>query len=72
MNKAPTALENMQDGLTDALNMTTNNVNVVNNNPPPTTPPEVQVVASVPQAGVSSKSHSFQRLNDQTFGPSYG
>ena len=73
MDKVPDALTNVQDGLTDAQNQTTNNVTVNNlNQLASNQAPEVQVVASVPQAGVSHKSHSFQRLNDQTFGPSYG
>jgi len=72
MDQVPDALTNMQDGLTDALNQTTNNVTVNNLQQLASNQPEVQVVPVVDRAGVSSKSHSFQRLNDQTFGPSYG
>jgi hypothetical protein len=66
------AIENTQDAYKDAQLTTNNNVTVNNLQEVALKQPEVQVVASVPQAGISSKSHSFQRLNDQTFGPSYG
>ena len=72
MDQVPDAFATVGDGLTDALNQITNNVTVNNLQQLASNQPQVEIVPVVDRAGVSSKSHSFQRLNDQTFGPSYG
>ena len=56
------------ENASEELRQTEINVNQVFNNAPAEVPtPEVQVIASVPKASVSTRNHSFQRMNDQTW-----